>query len=269
MNRKTENRIITTVVLDWAGTAVDYGCFAPVAAFTAAFEAFGIAPTIEETRAPMGLAKRAHIERMLSGPRLSKLWREKYDRDFTPEDVDAVYAEFEPALFKVLADHADPLPGCLETVAALRDKNIKIGSTTGYTREMMGIVAAEAKKRGYEPDCLVCPDDVDGIGRPAPYMLWRNLEKLRAGSIEEALKVGDTAADMLEARNAGCLAVGVLAGSSMVGLSRYELSAKTCVERDDLFAAARQSYKEAGAHFVIEDITKLPRLLDDIREGRV
>ncbi|MDR2609867.1 MAG: phosphonoacetaldehyde hydrolase [Clostridiales Family XIII bacterium] len=263
-----KNKTITAVILDWAGTTVDYGCFAPVDAFMTAFRDFGIEPAREETRAPMGLAKRAHIEQMLGGARISALWREKHGRDFTQEDVDAVYARFEPALFKVLADHADPLPGCLETAAALREAGIKTGSTTGYTRAMMDVVMPEAKKRGYEPDCVVCPDDVGGTGRPAPYMLWRNLEKLHIASIEEVLKVGDTASDMQEARNAGCLAVGVLTGSSMVGLSRYELTAKTGVEREETFAAARRKYKEAGADFVIEDITKLPRLIEDITEGR-
>ena len=34
--------MITTIILDWAGTAVDYGCFAPVDAFAAAFAAFGV-----------------------------------------------------------------------------------------------------------------------------------------------------------------------------------------------------------------------------------
>ena len=31
--RKQKARVIECVIMDWAGTAVDYGCFAPVAAF--------------------------------------------------------------------------------------------------------------------------------------------------------------------------------------------------------------------------------------------
>ena len=33
---------IKCVIMDWAGTAVDYGCFAPVAAFIEAFAEKGI-----------------------------------------------------------------------------------------------------------------------------------------------------------------------------------------------------------------------------------
>ena len=49
------------VIFDWAGTTVDYGCFAPVNAFALAFQKFGITPTVEEIRAPMGMLKRDHI----------------------------------------------------------------------------------------------------------------------------------------------------------------------------------------------------------------
>ncbi len=65
---------IKAIILDWAGTVVDFGSNAPVAAFVKAFETFGITPTMDETRAPMGMQKRAHIETMLKGKRLSALW---------------------------------------------------------------------------------------------------------------------------------------------------------------------------------------------------
>ena len=36
---------IEAVIFDWAGTTVDFGCFAPVQAFVEAFKAEGIEPT--------------------------------------------------------------------------------------------------------------------------------------------------------------------------------------------------------------------------------
>ena len=57
---------IKMVVMDWAGTTVDYGCFAPVHAFAKAFEEVGITPTMQEIREPMGLLKMDHIRAMLS-----------------------------------------------------------------------------------------------------------------------------------------------------------------------------------------------------------
>ena len=43
------------VIFDWAGTTVDYGCFAPVNAFALAFQKFGVTPTVEEIRAHAGI----------------------------------------------------------------------------------------------------------------------------------------------------------------------------------------------------------------------
>lgn len=49
--------MINVVILDWAGTAVDFGCMAPVAAFREAFEHQGITVTEREIREPMGMKK--------------------------------------------------------------------------------------------------------------------------------------------------------------------------------------------------------------------
>ena len=64
---------IEAVIFDWAGTTVDYGCFAPVMAFGQVFEQFGIHVTMEEIREPMGMLKWDHIRTMLSMPRITSL----------------------------------------------------------------------------------------------------------------------------------------------------------------------------------------------------
>lgn len=56
---------IEAVIFDWAGTTVDYGCFAPVQAFIEVFKEFGMEVTMEETRKPMGMLKWDHIKTML------------------------------------------------------------------------------------------------------------------------------------------------------------------------------------------------------------
>ncbi|MDR1439193.1 MAG: phosphonoacetaldehyde hydrolase [Clostridiales bacterium] len=258
---------IRAVILDWAGTAVDFGCFAPVDAFAAAFEAFGIEPTAEEIRAPMGLAKRAHIEKMLQGERLRALWRERHGREWAEGDVAEIYARFEPALFGALEDHAGLLPGVAGLARGLRAMGVAIGSTTGYTRAMMDELAPLAAKRGYAPDCIVCPEDAGGIGRPSPYMLWRCLERLGVQSIAEAAKIGDTDADIREGKNAGCIAVGVLAGSSMVGLGEEQHRRMGEQDRAALFAQARLSYEAAGADYVLDDISGLIGLIEQIEQA--
>jgi len=257
---------ISTIILDWAGTTVDFGCFAPVNAFIKAFEAYDITPTMDETRAPMGMEKYAHVAKMLDGKRLATLWLEKYGRPHTKEDVNDIYKRFEPELLKTLSKYTDIIPGTLEAVQQIRDMGIVIGSTTGYTTEMMGIVAYCAKEKGYEPDYLVCPEDV-GHGRPYPYMIWRNLVNLKIMDVREVVKIGDTVADIEEGKNAGCCSVGVLKGSSLLGLSETEFVNTPQGKLEILLDKAKSKYIEAGADYVIDDITALPELITTIKKN--
>ena len=259
---------IGVVILDWAGTTIDYGSFAPMDAFIAAFDAFGIKAGINEIRAHMGLPKRQHIEKMLEGRELAALWQEKHGGAHTQNDIDQIYKCFEKALFEVLPLHAEPLPGTVEAVAQIREMGTVIGSTTGYTRAMMDVIVPLAKVKGYAPDCVICPEDAGGIGRPYPYMLWRNLEKLKCLSARSVLKVGDTTADMEEGKNAGVLCAGVLKGSSMLALTKEELERKSAGEKQKLFTKARQKYLDAGADFIIEEIGALPGLIKFLNSGK-
>ena len=93
---------IEAVIFDWAGTTVDFGSFAPVQAFIRAFEEFGITPTIEEVREPMGMLKWNHIHTMMQMPRIKKEWATRHGRDWTKEDVDAVYQKSESCIMEIL-----------------------------------------------------------------------------------------------------------------------------------------------------------------------
>ena len=49
---------VLAVILDWAGTAVDYGSIGPAAVFLDVFEAFDVPVTVSEARRFMGMAKK-------------------------------------------------------------------------------------------------------------------------------------------------------------------------------------------------------------------
>jgi len=95
-------------------------------------------------------------------------------------------------------------------------------------------------------------------------MLWENLRRLGVESIGEVVKIGDTAADILEGRNAGCLSVGVVFGSNMLGLSADEYEQAAPAERERLAESARKQYAEAGADHIIERITDVPYFIESV-----
>ncbi|ODG92471.1 MULTISPECIES: phosphonoacetaldehyde hydrolase [Bacillaceae] len=254
------------IILDWAGTTVDFGCFAPVNVFIDIFKNAGIEVTMEEARAPMGMLKIDHIREMLSMPRISKLWIEKYERPFNEQDVNILYANFEPALMASLSDYADPIPGVIEVVQELRNKGLKIGSTTGYTNKMMDVVVPNAEIKGYYPDFYITPDETNSFGRPYPYMIYRNMEALKLTAPWKVVKVGDTISDIKEGINAGVWSVGVIIGSSEMGLSLEEFSSLTDSEKEAIISKTEQSFRKNGADFTIKSMSELPMLIDKIND---
>lgn len=52
------------IIVDWAGTMVDYGCMAPLNVFVEVFKEKGITISKEEARGPMGLKKLDHIREL-------------------------------------------------------------------------------------------------------------------------------------------------------------------------------------------------------------
>lgn len=255
---------IEAVIFDWAGTTVDYGCFAPVEAFRQAFEEVGIHPATEEIRRPMGLSKRLHVQTMFEMPRITALWQEVHDRPWTDKDADKVYERSEELILSLLPDYAGPIPHVLDAVARLRERGIKIGSTTGYNDEMMAIVVPAAGKGGYKPDCWFSSDSTNKQGRPYPYMIFRALETLKVSSVKAAVKVGDTAADIREGQNAGLITIGLLEGSSLMALSEEEYEALTPEQQQAEIERVRKAYADCGADYVIRNMSELPGLLERI-----
>lgn len=255
---------ISCVIMDWAGTAVDFGCFAPLNAFLKVFsEEKGIDITYRQAREPMGLLKIDHIKAILNMPEVNEKFRARYGRDWNMEDVNKMYVSFEKHLFASLSNFTTPIPGVLDTIKELRESGIKIGSTTGYTQAMMDIVRSGAAAKGYVVDNLVTPDNLPA-GRPAPYMIYKNMIDLAIPSVDNVVKVGDTIADIKEGINAKVWSIGIITGSNEMGITEEEYNRRTPDELAALKQEVRERMMAAGAHFVLDNITELPACIEKI-----
>jgi len=244
---------LKAAILDWAGTTVDYGSFAPTAAFIRVFASHGVTIELAHARAPMGLMKKDHLRAIARLPEVAARWQAAHGRPCTEGDVNAMFAEFVPLQIEVLADYAGLIPGTLEAVRDFRAQGIKIGSTTGYTREMMNVLVPEARRKGYEPDAWVAANDLPA-GRPYPWMVYRNLIELGIFPAEACVKIGDTLVDIEEGLNAGLWTIGVALSGNELGLTQAEaeaLSPDTRATRRQEITARMQ---QAGAHFVVDGI---------------
>lgn len=255
---------LKAVILDWAGTTVDYGSCAPATAFVELFDRNGVSITLEEARRPMGAHKRDHIAAILADPSVAARWRKARGRPPSEGEIDKLYEEFVPLQVACLGDHADLIPGTLDAVAEFRRRGLRIGTSTGYNTEMMSVLVEEARKRGYEPDCVVAVDEVSA-GRPAPWMCLENARRLGVYPWEAIAKVGDTVPDVLEALNAGMWSIAVARTGNEIGLPEAELEALPKDVLEAKLAEARLRLTEAGAHYVVDGIGAVPAVLEEIQ----
>ena len=254
---------LQAVILDWAGTAVDFGSFAPTAVFLRLFAQHGVTISPAHARLGMGLMKKDHLRTIMQHPEVRAAWQAVHGAPPTEADIDRVYSDFEPQQIASITEYAQPIPGLLDTVAFIRSRGWKIGTTTGYTRPMMVELAAAARQHGYEPDAIATPSDVPA-GRPYPWMCYKLATELGVFPMAAMVKVGDTVVDIEEGLNAGMWTVGLALSGNMVGLAEAEFARLS----QEKVAALRQEiaprFFAAGAHYVVDTIADLPGILDEI-----
>ena len=261
--RRSYRGPVKMVILDWAGTTMDYGCYAPAVVFVEVYRQRGVEITMEQARRPMGLHKRDHIRAVGRYDDVAALWQKVHGRSMTEQDVEDMFADFQPLQLQCLADYADLIPGTLETIAALRERGILIGSSTGYFTEAMDLLKEEAARRGYVPDSSVCATQVPA-GRPLPWMVMQNMMNLGVYPPEAVVKVDDTKPGIGEGLNAGTWTIGLAKTGNEVGLNLEEIQALDPQVLAQKLATARDGLAKSGAHYVVDGITDILPVIDDI-----
>ncbi len=262
--RRTYRGELKAILLDWAGTTMDYGCYAPAVVFRQVYERMGVPISMTEARAPMGAHKKVHIRKISQIESVHQRWEETYNRPPQESDIDEMFEAFVPLQLSCLAEYADLIPGTLEAVAEFRKRGLNIGSTTGYTGEMMALLQEEAKKRGYEPDATVCATDVPE-GRPAPWMCVQNAMQLGVYPFAACVKVDDTIPGIEEGLNAGMWTIGLAKTGNEIGLNEEEINRLDPGLLRTQLETVYQRMHQSGAHYVVDGIWDVPAVLDDIQ----
>jgi phosphonoacetaldehyde hydrolase len=256
---------LKAAIFDWAGTTVDYGCCAPAGAFQELFRQNDVEASIAQARGPMGMHKRDHIATMLAMPELAAQWKSAHGAAHTDDDVERLFQAFIPLQLAALPNFLDVIPGVVPTVDGMRTRGMKIGATTGYNVEMMGLCQEAAAKEGYVPDVSVAVTQVPA-GRPAPWMAVKAAMELQVFPWESIVKIGDTVTDVLEGLNAGMWTIAVTKTGNEIGLSRDVVEAMPDGELAPLLDRAAQKLADSGAHYVVEGVDQVLPLLDEIEE---
>ncbi|WP_017906625.1 phosphonoacetaldehyde hydrolase [Pseudomonas asplenii] len=259
----TQPTRLQAAILDWAGTVVDFGSFAPTRIFVEAFAEFDVQVSIDEARGPMGMGKWDHIRALCDQPRIAERYRQVFGR--TPRDVDVteIYRRFMPLQVEKIAEHSALIPGALETIAELRRQGLKIGSCSGYPAEVMAKVVELATSNGYVADHVVATDEVPN-GRPWPAQALANVIALGIDDVAACVKVDDTVPGILEGRRAGMWTVALVCSGNALGL---DYQAYRALDEASL-AAQRQRihglFEGSRPHYLIDTINELPQVIAHI-----
>jgi phosphonoacetaldehyde hydrolase len=254
---------IKAIVFDWAGTVIDFGSIAPIEALRTAFAHHDVPISEAEARTDMGMAKRDHVRAILALPRVHAAWTAVHGRAPEEADGDRLYKDLTPLMREAAARHTTLIPGVAETVAALQQAGVRIGSCTGYTRDMMADILPRAAAQGYAPEVVVCAGET-AEGRPSPLMMWKVMVDLGVWPAFACIKVDDAEVGVAEGRAAGAWTVGIAASGNLVGLSVEAFAALDAGDRDARLTEARASLAAAGADFVIDTVAELPPVLETI-----
>ncbi len=254
---------IKAVIFDWAGTMVDFGCMAPVDALIDAFAAHGVGITAAQARRDMGRAKRDHVAAILQNPSVAAAWTEAHGAAPTVADGDLLYRMLEPLIEAAATRCAELIPGAATVAAELEALGVKLGSGTGYTRQMMSGILPRAAAQGYAPAVVVCAGET-ATGRPAPLMTWKALVELDAWPSQACVKVDDATVGIEEGRLAGCWTIGLAASGNGVGLSLAEYDALEPADRCARVAASADLLRAAGANYVVDTVAEIGPALKSI-----
>ena len=256
---------VKALVLDWSGTTADAYVVAPAVVFVEVFHKQGVEISMAEARGPMGLRKDLHIKALTEDPTIRQRWNGVHGKYPDQSDVDAMFADFVPLQLECLRKYTDLLPGVADVINRLQAGGIKIGSTTGFVRVMVDILEEEAAKQGYRPDASVAGDEVIHGARPAPHMVYRNLDLMGVHPIQSVVKVDDTVSGIGEALNAACWGVGVTRYSNYMDVdSPEEGAAMSADEISRRVAKTHDILEKAGAHYVIDSLADIEPVIEDI-----
>lgn len=180
----------------------------------------------------MGTEKRWAIENLLrlGGVEVTEEIHERSWQWFRAE-LRSTYTQAPPT----------PLPDVGAALASLRESGIKVGLTTGFSREIADLIFdAMGWKQGETFDASTTGDEVLN-GRPGPDMIFSVMETLGFEDRNAVISVGDTSADVQSALRAEVTAVGVLTGH--------------LTEAD---------FESEGADLVLDSVADLPAVLADL-----
>lgn len=262
------SRVARLAVLDGSGTLVDSGVYAPAIVFQKIFEERKVPITMAEAREPMGHHKKVHIQKLLENSDIRERWKIEYNKYPVNQDLNNMFERYQKIQLDVLQEYGTPITGAFDACKILKEQyNMKLGFSTGFTREMVNCIMDKNKELYNLLDATVAADEV-GRARPAPFMVYKNMMQLDIDNPMNVVKIDDTEMGVMEGLNARCWTIGLINHSNLMGLLESELEE---LKKDDRQFIHRQilirnKFEKLGAHYVTESLADVPLIIGEINK---
>jgi len=230
------------VVFDLSGTTVEDDNAVAKSLHQAAIE-YGLQVPLCEFEKTIGTNKIHLYQYHLALSKGQTIGFEDFERTKFPELEDEamkIFERYSVIMLDYYNHHVKAISGTEDVFKWLHANNIKIATDTGFHRDINNAIMTGLQwLNDGLIDLAVDVETTDGVGRPAPYMIFHAMKTLGIQSVHEVIKIGDTPADLLSGYNAGCVGnIGVLSGANN-----------------------KATLLEYPHTHIINDITELPKLI--------
>jgi len=209
---------IKLVVFDLSGTTVEDDNAVAKSLHQAAVE-FGLKLEVEDFQKTIGTNKIHMYQYLLARSKGQSVSFEDLERQDFPElhaEAIQIFERYSVIMLNYYASNVAAMPGAEDTFRWCKSQGIKVATDTGFHRDVNNAImkGLQWREQGLI-DIAVDVENTNGVGRPAPYMIFHVMQQLGIQSVHEVIKIGDTPADLLSGRNAGCIGnIGVLSGAN-------------------------------------------------------
>ena len=144
----------------------------------------------------------------------------------------------------------------------LHNRGIKIGTTTGFNKEITDLVRDKLIEDKIYIESFVSSTCLDKPARPEPFMIQENMKRLKIKNPKRIIKVDDTQIGIEEGKRAGCITVGVYRWSTYMKICDIENEHR--IPRDVLnlkVAESKHTLSQANPDFLIRSLDGLPGII--------
>jgi phosphonoacetaldehyde hydrolase len=252
------------VIFGLPGIFVDYGRRVSISAYTEVFKKLGIQSiTPKNIKNNMGIEVREHVKQLLLEPNILSEYLKIYECVPTEYLYDMLTQKINSKLMPDIFNYSYITSGSVELTQWLHRKNIKVGITSEYNKDITDYIVKELKFKGVHIDAYVAVDEVR-ISKPAPWQakfLMQNLDVDH--NTTTGIKIGDTVPDIIEAKKIGFTSCNTILSSGYMGFCNYQLKHVPREFINYRHLEIRRDFDAYQCNMYVKDIDELAKIWID------